>query len=99
MINECLKFICTTYYLSLLIINHYFTFVFTEVDDVILEFAINSKSRTSTITFGGHTNPIQRKLSAETNVRMFIPGPDSHTSKATLEGTFDNVKRYVNVNV
>jgi hypothetical protein len=65
------------------------------VDDVILEFSINAKGRNSTLTFGGRTNPILRKLSAETNVRLFIPGPDSHTNKATLEGAFDDVKRYV----
>lgn len=63
------------------------------MDDVILEFAVNPKGRNSTLTFGGRSNPILRKVSAETNVRMFIPGPDSHTNRATLEGSFDQVKR------
>jgi hypothetical protein len=45
------------------------------------------------MNIGGSSNPIIRKLSAEMNVRIFIPSSQSGSQIATFEGSFDNVIR------
>lgn len=72
--------------------------VFIEVDDVVYEFMINY--RRPFFLFGRYQHDAVKYISAMSSVRILVPEFDSQVQKfseatpVTLEGTFENVKKY-----
>eukprot|EP01040_Poterioochromonas_malhamensis_P001151 gene1151-1222_t len=72
-----------------------------EVDDVVLEFLINYRKLFFLYRRG--KADVLKEISAKTNVRIFLPeliregNVASHIEPMTLEGSFENVQRAVNL--
>eukprot|EP01038_Epipyxis_sp_PR26KG_P007981 gene7981-10822_t len=74
-----------------------------EVDDVVFEFTINPKK--PFFLYGLKQHSIIKNLSADSNVRIFMPAKDPEThafisqnsqpAAMSLEGSFENVKRCI----